>query len=121
LSGSVSVAAIAGDDQPQLGVPVAEAVEERRDLALERLALDGQLDGGRGALEAVEVLGERVRAPRVEADDLEHPVAAIKAVVGKRDHRLRGRPDRPVDACQLIRAHRSEAIREPGSSQVRQV
>ena len=107
--------AAAGDDQPQLGVAVAEALQERRDLALERLALDRQLDGGRGALEAVEVLGQRVRPPRVEADDLEDAVAAIKAVVGERDHRLRGGPDRPVDACQLMRAHRQRGYPRTGA------
>ena len=69
-------------------VPVADPLEQRRDLSSSAAAVDGQLDRGRRALEPVEVLAERERAARVEADHLEHPVAAVEAVVGQRDRRL---------------------------------
>ena len=81
-------AAAAGDDEPELAVGLAEALEQRRDLRLEVAAVHGQLDRGGRALEAVEVLAEREGRPPVEADHLEDPVAAQQPVVPGRDPRV---------------------------------
>ena len=53
------------------------------------------------ALEPIEVVGERERPACVDADHLEHAVAADETLVGRRNHRLRGRPDAPVEAGQI--------------------
>jgi hypothetical protein len=49
-----------------------------------------QLDRARGALQPVEVRGERERAPSVQPHHLEHSVAAQQPVVGDRDPRVGG-------------------------------
>ena len=66
----------------------SRAAEQRVDLALDRRALDRQLDRGRRALEPVQVLAERERLAVVEAHHLEHPVAPVEPVVAQRDRRL---------------------------------
>jgi hypothetical protein len=86
-----------GDDQPQLRIAVTVRLEQRLDLGLERCPLGIELDRGRRALQPVQVLGESQRPAAVEADDLEHAVAAVQAVVLQRDRRRRGRSDRSVD------------------------
>ena len=57
--------AAAGDHQAELAVDVAEALEQRVDLGLELGAGDLELDRGRRALQAVEVLAERERRPSI--------------------------------------------------------
>ena len=53
------------DDDPQLGVAGPELGEQRVELALQRLALDGELDRRRRALEPVEVVATaRTARPR---------------------------------------------------------
>ena len=57
------------------------------------------------------MLAEREGPTSIQADHLEHAVAAVHPVVRQRDGRLgRGR-DPSVDACQLRRCHGREAIR----------
>jgi hypothetical protein len=99
-------AAAAGEHDAQGRVTFAELGEQRVDLALDRLEIDGQLNRLRGALEAVEVRAKRERPPGVEPDHLEHPVAAQKPVVGDGNPRVGGRSDRSVNAGQLHHSHR---------------
>ena len=75
--------AAAGDDYTQVRLDLAGFGEEGRELGLERRAVDGQVDRGGRALEAVPVLVHRERAARVEPGDLEHAVTAVEAVVGQ--------------------------------------
>ena len=107
--------AAAGDDEPQLGVALPVRLEQRLDLGLELGPLRGQLDRGGGALDPLQVLGEGERAALVQADHLEHAVAAVEAVVLERDRCLGGRRDPAVDGCELGHGHRVEAI-QPGPS-----
>ncbi len=79
--GHREAAAAAGDDQPQLPVGVAELGQQRLDLALQRGAVELELDRGGGALEPVEVVDERERLSVVEPDHLEGAVAAVEPVV----------------------------------------
>jgi len=95
-----------GDDEAQLCVGVAVGAEQRVDLRLEQVALGVQRDRRGRALQAIEVGSERVRAPAVEADHLEHAVAAVEAVVLDRDRRLGGWRDHAVDGCELVHGHR---------------
>jgi hypothetical protein len=69
---------------------LADLAEQGVDLSLERLPLDRQLDRGRRALQAVQVLAQRERAAVVKADHLEDAVPAQQAVVVGRDARVRG-------------------------------
>ena len=57
--------AAARDDQAQLAVDVAELLEQGVDLALELGAGHLELDRGRRALQAVEVLAEREGPPSI--------------------------------------------------------
>ena len=59
-------------------------VEQRVDLALQRGAVELELDRGGGAAEPVEVVDQRERLAVVEADHLEGAVAAVEAVVLQR-------------------------------------
>ena len=61
--GRGDAAAAAGDDQPQLPVGVAELGEQGLDLALQRGAVELELDRGGGALQPVEVIAEREGRP----------------------------------------------------------
>src|SRR2546423_871124 len=79
-------------------------------------AIERQVDLRSRALEAVEVLAERERPPLVEADDLEDAVAAVDAIVANRDDRLGRGSDLPVDADDLVRRHRREAIQAADST-----
>ena len=69
---------------------LAELGQQRGDLRLEGRAVDRELDRGRGALQAIEVLIEREGPAGVQADHLEDPVAAQKPVIRGRNHGLRG-------------------------------
>ena len=53
------------------------------------------------ALQPVEVIGQRVRLPGVDSDDLEGAVAAQQALVGGRDRGLVGGKDATVNGGQL--------------------
>jgi hypothetical protein len=90
-------AAAAGDDQPQLRVVVGVRLQQRRDLRLEAVTLERQLDRSRRALHPVQVRVEGEGPAAVEPDHLEDAVAAVEAVIGQADRGLVGRADRSVD------------------------
>ena len=96
LLGEQQAPAAARDHDAQHAVEVAAAArrEQLRDLALELGPEDlRQAQVRRRALQAVEVLGEREGGAVVDADHLEHAVAAQQALVGGRDRDL-ARPAR---------------------------
>ena len=110
-------AAAAGDDDAQVRLDLAGLGEEGLQLGFEGRAIDGQVDRGGRALEAVPVLVHRERAAAVEAGDLEDAVAAVEAVVGQGEGRLAvGVIAR--HACELLRhaLTRSDAHAEPALS-----
>ncbi len=87
-------------------------VQQRLDLGLERSAVERQIDRRRGALEAVQVLGQREGPSLIEADHLEDPVSAQQAVVGCGHQRLGPGHDPAVDAGQLGCGHQAARLSE---------
>jgi hypothetical protein len=102
-------ATAAGDQDPQLAVGLAELGQQGVDLGLQGLAIDRQLDCGRRAFEAVEMVFEGERSPAIEPNHLEDAVTSIDAVVAERDRGLGGGGDPPVDAGQLLSGAHSRA------------
>ena len=90
--GGGDAAAAAGDDQRASGLRRPGLGEQRLDLGAQRHAVELEAQGGGGAFEPGDVVGQREGAARVEADHLEGAVAAVEAVVLEADRRLRGRP-----------------------------
>jgi len=95
----------AGEDQSQAPVEAGAAtfLEKRGRLLLQLaprdLAAEAQVR--RGALDSVQVLGERERTPVVDADDLEDAVAADEALLHDGDEGLRGGRHATVEAREL--------------------
>ena len=80
--------------------PAPACDSSRRASGADRLQIDRQPEVRGGPLEALEVLLERERPPVVDADHLEHAVAAQQALVGGRDRRRGGQRDLAVDRRQ---------------------
>ena len=100
--GGGDTAAAAGDDQPHLPFDRSGLRQQRRDLGLQRAAVEAELDRRSGAVQPIEVVDEGEGLALVEADHLEGAVAAVEAVVLEGDRRRRRRRNRPVDARQLF-------------------
>ena len=92
----------AGDHEPQHSVVRGRRLgEQRPGVGLDGRGIEGEAQVVRGARHALDVLAERVRAPRVQPDDLEDAVAAQQSLVGDRDPRLGDGHDRTVETGEL--------------------
>ena len=91
--------AAAGDHDPQQLVvgPGAGLREQAPRVGPDRLEVERQPEVRGRALEPSQVALERERPPVVDADHLEHSVAADQALVGRGDRRLGGEHDRSVE------------------------
>ena len=90
------------DAQDAVEIGAAPCCQQLRYLALQLRPKDlRQAQVRRGALQAVEVVDEGERRAVVDANHLEHPVAAQQPLVGGRDGHLAGRADAPVERSQL--------------------
>ena len=86
--------------------PAAGMGEQPVGVGPDRLEVERQPQVGGRALEPAQVLLERERLPVVDADHLEHAVAAEQPLVGGRDRRLGGGHDLAVERGQRAVAHR---------------
>ena len=95
------------DPQRFVGGAHAGRREQAVGVGAHGLQIERQAEVAGRALEPREVLLQRERGTVVDADHLEHPIAADQAVVGGGDRRLGGGHDRAVERREgLVRAMR---------------
>jgi hypothetical protein len=87
----------AGDHEPHAAVRADHRATELGQLALEHLAVERDAHVGRRQAQAVQVRARRARAAVVDAQALEHAVAADQAVVEDQGRVPIGGDEAPVD------------------------